>query len=31
MDIFLSFAEERIRQAINNGDFDDLPGKGKPH
>ncbi|HEK9101580.1 DUF1992 domain-containing protein [Bacillus pfraonensis] len=30
MDVFLSIAEERIRQAINNGDLDDLPGKGKP-
>jgi hypothetical protein len=23
-------AEERIRQAIENGEFDNLPGKGKP-
>jgi hypothetical protein len=23
-------AEERIREAIERGDFDDLPGKGKP-
>ena len=23
-------AEERIRQAIEHGEFDDLPGKGKP-
>ena len=23
-------AEERIREAIRRGDFDDLPGKGKP-
>ncbi|PEY42285.1 DUF1992 domain-containing protein [Bacillus cereus] len=30
MDVFLSIAEERIRQAINNSDLDDLPGKGKP-
>ncbi|PFA17481.1 DUF1992 domain-containing protein [Bacillus cereus] len=30
MDVFLSIAEERIRQAINKGDLDDIPGKGKP-
>ncbi|WP_459502147.1 DnaJ family domain-containing protein [Bacillus sp. C1] len=30
MDVFLNIAEEKIRQAINNGDLDDLPGKGKP-
>jgi anti-sigma28 factor (negative regulator of flagellin synthesis) len=23
-------AEERIREAIDNGEFDNLPGKGKP-
>ncbi|CAG9612293.1 hypothetical protein BACCIP111899_01466 [Bacillus rhizoplanae] len=30
MDIFSILAEERIRQAMKNGDFEDLPGKGKP-
>ncbi len=30
MDIFLILAEERIRQSIQNGDFENLPGKGKP-
>lgn len=30
MDVFLNLAEERIRQAIHNGDLDDLPGKGQP-
>ena len=30
MDIFLIMAEERIRQSIQNGDFENLPGKGKP-
>ncbi len=28
--IFDKLAEERIREAIDRGDFDDLPGKGKP-
>jgi len=28
--IFDKIAEERIREAIEHGDFDDLPGKGKP-
>ncbi|WP_129730557.1 DUF1992 domain-containing protein [Ectobacillus funiculus] len=30
MDIFLIMAEERIRQSIQNGDFENLPGEGKP-
>lgn len=30
MDIFYTIAEERIRQSIQNGDFENLPGKGKP-
>ncbi|WP_028400201.1 DnaJ family domain-containing protein [Ectobacillus panaciterrae] len=30
MDVFFAIAEERIRQSVRNGDFDDLPGKGKP-
>ena len=25
-----SLAEKRLREAIENGEFDDLPGKGKP-
>ncbi len=32
-DIFEAFdkiAEKKIREAIENGEFDDLPGKGKP-
>jgi hypothetical protein len=28
--IFDKIAEERIREAIEQGEFDDLPGKGKP-
>lgn len=28
--IFDKIAEERIRQAIDHGEFDDLPGKGEP-
>lgn len=28
--IFDKIAEERIRESIERGDFDDLPGKGKP-
>ena len=28
--IFDKVAEERIREAIERGEFDDLPGKGKP-
>ena len=28
--IFDKIAEERIREAIERGEFDDLPGKGKP-
>ena len=28
--IFDKIAEERIRQAMEHGEFDDLPGKGKP-
>ncbi len=30
MDVFLNIAEEKIRQAIRNGDLDYLPEKGKP-
>ncbi|SFJ61927.1 MULTISPECIES: DUF1992 domain-containing protein [unclassified Bacillus (in: firmicutes)] len=30
MDIFSILAEERIRQALKDGEFADLPGKGKP-
>lgn len=30
MDIFRLIAEERIREAERRGEFDDLPGKGKP-
>jgi hypothetical protein len=30
MDVFFTIAEERIRQSVKNGDFDELPGKGKP-
>jgi len=30
MSDFERVAEERIRQAMANGDFDDLPGAGKP-
>ncbi|RUM87223.1 MAG: DUF1992 domain-containing protein [Thermodesulfatator sp.] len=28
--IFQKLAEERIQEAIRNGEFDDLPGKGQP-
>ena len=28
--MFLNIAEEKIRQAIRNGDLDHIPGKGKP-
>ncbi len=30
MDIFQKIAEEKIREAIQQGLFDDLPNKGKP-
>ncbi|WP_070121026.1 DnaJ family domain-containing protein [Bacillus marinisedimentorum] len=30
MDYAAIFAEERIKNAIKDGEFDDLPGKGKP-
>jgi hypothetical protein len=30
MEIFRKIAEQRILEAIERGDFDDLPGKGKP-
>ncbi|WP_457572419.1 DnaJ family domain-containing protein [Desulfovulcanus sp.] len=30
MDIFLKIAEEKIREAQAKGEFDNLPGKGKP-
>jgi hypothetical protein len=29
-DIFQKIAEQKIREAQERGDFDDLPGKGKP-
>jgi DnaJ homologue, subfamily C, member 28, conserved domain len=29
-DIFSKLAEEKIKQATERGDFDDLPGKGQP-
>ncbi len=28
--VFQRLAEERIQEAIRNGEFDDLPGKGQP-
>lgn len=30
MDVFSQLAEERIKQAMENGDFDNIEGKGKP-
>lgn len=30
MDFFQKIVEEKIREAIEKGEFDDLPGKGKP-
>ncbi|MFC3885394.1 DnaJ family domain-containing protein [Bacillus songklensis] len=30
MDIFFSMAEEKIKKAVQDGEFDQLPGKGKP-
>lgn len=30
MDLFSQLAEERIKEAIRNGDLDNLKGKGKP-
>jgi hypothetical protein len=30
MDVFTMIAEQRIREAIEKGDFDDLEGFGKP-
>jgi len=30
MDFFAKIAERRITEAINNGEFDNLEGKGKP-
>lgn len=30
MDLFAVIAERRILEAMERGDFDDLPGKGKP-
>ncbi len=29
-DILHILAEQRIREALENGEFDDLPGKGRP-
>ena len=28
--VFDKIAEQKIREAMDNGEFDDLPGKGKP-
>jgi hypothetical protein len=30
MDLFAAIAERRIQEAMERGEFDDLPGKGKP-
>lgn len=30
MDLFSILAEERIKEAMKNKEFDNLPGKGKP-
>lgn len=30
MEIFARIAEERIKEAMERGEFDDLPGKGRP-
>jgi len=30
VDIFQKIAEQRIRQAMEDGEFDNLPGKGQP-
>jgi len=30
IEAFDKIAEKKIREAIDNGEFDDLPGKGKP-
>ncbi len=30
MDIFLKIAERKIQEAMDNGEFDNLPNKGKP-
>ena len=30
MDFFLRIVEEKIREAMEKGEFDDLPGKGRP-
>ncbi|UVI32591.1 DnaJ family domain-containing protein [Paenibacillus spongiae] len=30
MDIFTRIAEDRIKDALSRGDFEQLPGKGKP-
>ena len=30
MDFLVSLAEERIREAMEKGEFENLPGKGKP-
>ncbi len=29
-EVFDKIAEQKIREAMDNGEFDDLPGKGKP-
>lgn len=31
MDIIEKIAEEKIKAAMENGEFDNLPGRGKPH
>lgn len=30
MDVFAKLAEQKIQDAIKNGEFENLPGKGKP-
>lgn len=30
MEIFQKIAEQKIQEALQNGEFDNLPGKGKP-
>lgn len=29
--LYYFFVEEKIKKAVENGDFDNLPGMGKPH
>lgn len=30
MDIFVKLAEQKIQEAVKNGEFENLPGRGKP-